>query len=175
MKGKVVDWYQFRHPSYSGTNAVNVHSEIELQSLATRVLQPVAQFFGEIQVTYGYTSHSLLTWILKNSPGDMAPNIDQHASMELNSRGNRICKRNGAACDFYVEGYEQRMDEVAQFICKNLEFDRLYFYAKDKPIHISIGSDNSKYALIRKTRSDGVRINTKSAKGNATQTFFDDI
>ncbi|MDL5029792.1 hypothetical protein QR676_21430 [Vibrio sp. TMPB1044] len=112
---------------------------------------------------------------MKNSPGDMAPDIDQHASMELNSRDSRICKRNGAACDIYVEGYEQRMDEVARFICSHLEFDRLYFYGKDKPLHISVGADNSKYALIRQRRSDGLRVNTKSAKGSATQALFDDL
>lgn len=126
-------------------------------------------------MTYGYTSHPLLRWILKNSPGDMAPDIDQHASMELNSQDSRICKRNGAACDIYVEGYEQRMDEVARFICTHLEFDRLYFYGKDKPLHISVGADNSKYALIRQRRSDGLRVNTKSAKGSATQALFDDL
>ncbi|MEZ8394586.1 hypothetical protein BCS65_12565 [Vibrio cyclitrophicus] len=105
----------------------------------------------------------------------MAPDIDQHASMELNSQDSRICKRNGAACDIYVEGYEQRMDEVARFICTHLEFDRLYFYGKDKPLHISVGADNSKYALIRQRRSDGLRVNTKSAKGSATQALFDDL
>ncbi|WP_046225220.1 hypothetical protein, partial [Vibrio sp. ECSMB14106] len=107
--------------------------------------------------------------------GDMAPDLDQHASIELNTRGSRICKRNGAACDIYVEGYEQRMDEVARFICTHLEFDRLYFYGKDKPLHISVGADNSKYALIRQRRSDGLRVNTKSAKGSATQALFDDL
>ncbi|MFV8452837.1 hypothetical protein ACNO65_22680 [Vibrio campbellii] len=95
--------------------------------------------------------------------------------MELNSQGNRICKRDGAACDFYVQGYEQRMDEVAKYICTNLEFDRLYFYGKDRPIHISVGSENTRYVLIREKRSDGLRVNKKSAKGSATRTLFDNL
>ena len=67
------------------------------------------------------------------------------------------------------------MDEVARFICTHFEFDRLYFYGKDKPLHISVGADNSKYALIRQHRSDGLRVNTKSAENGATQALFDDL
>ena len=106
--------------------------------LQTHILEPLSKL-GEVSITYRFTSHALLRYILKNSPGDVAPNIDQHASMEYNSKGNRIFKRDGAACDFYIKNYEQRMDEIAKFICKHLEFDRLYFYGKDRPIHISIG------------------------------------
>ncbi|MFL7049433.1 hypothetical protein BCS62_22330 [Vibrio cyclitrophicus] len=175
MPPKVIDWHKSRHPNYLGDNKVNKLSATELQGLVVQILQPIERSLGEVTVTYGYTSHPLLRWILKNSPGDMATDIDQHASMELNSQDSRICKRNGAACDIYVEGYEQRMDEVARFICTHLEFDRLYFYGKDKPLHISVGADNSKYALIRQRRSDGLRVNTKSAKGSATQALFDDL
>ena len=171
----LVNWYKCKHPEYLGSNVTNELSASELQCLMIHILQPIEQEFGKITVTYGYTSHSLLRWILKNSPGDMAPAIDQHASMELNSKGKRICKRDGAACDFYVEGYENRMDEVAKYICTHLAFDRLYFYGKNKPIHISTGPENSRYALIRQARSDGLRVNMKSAKGSATQTLFDDL
>ena len=175
MTHMLVNWYKCKHPEYLGSNVTNELSASELQSLMVHILQPIEQEFGKITVTYGYTSHPLLRWILKNSPGDMAPDIDQHASMELNSKGKRICKRDGAACDFYVEGYENRMDEVAKYICIHLAFNRLYFYGKDKPLHISVGADNSKYALIRQRRSDGLRVNIKSAKGSATQALFDDL
>src|SRR5690606_19112863 len=86
--------------------------------------------FGKVSITYGFTSPELLRHILKHSPGDMAPEIVQHASMEFNTRGSRICKRDGASCDFYVEGYQQRMDVIARFIVNSLHFDRLYFYGK---------------------------------------------
>ncbi|WP_226421870.1 hypothetical protein [Vibrio sp. E14] len=95
--------------------------------------------------------------------------------MEMNAHGNRICKRDGAACDVIVEGYESNMGEIAKYICNNLEFDRLYFYGESKPTHISIGPNNTRYALIRKTRDDGVRVNTKSAKGVAARTLFDNL
>lgn len=172
---KLIDWYKQKHVSYQGDNRPSGDSQQQLALLEQQILIPIGNALGTTRITYGFTSHPLLLHILKHSPGDMAPDIDQHASMEVNSRGNRICKRGGAACDFYVEGFEQRMHEVAKFICENLDFDRLYFYGSDKPLHISIGPDNSHYALIRKTRSDGVRVNGKSAKGSSTPTLFDGL
>ncbi len=170
---ELINWYKQKHACYQGDNRPSGDSQQQLALLEQQVLTPICNALGTTHITYGFTSHPLLLHILKHSPGDMAPDIDQHASMEVNSRRNRICKRDGAACDFYVEGFEQRMHEVAKFICKNLEFDRLYFYGSDRPLHISIGPDNSRYALIRKTRSDGVRVNGRSAKGTATPTLFD--
>ncbi|NDJ81234.1 hypothetical protein GXP65_09355 [Vibrio campbellii] len=174
MLNALIHWYQVKHHQFTGDNLPSADSQIQLLRLQDEILIPLAAL-GSITITYGFTSHALLRYILKTSPGDMAPNIDQHASTELNSKGNRICKRNGAACDFYVQGYEQRMDEVAKYICTNLEFDRLYFYGKDRPIHISVGSENTRYALIREKRSDGLRVNKKSAKGSATRTLFDNL
>ncbi len=174
MIRELISWYLNKHVNFINENKPSEDSLAQLHLLQSRILDPLTKL-GTVKITYGFTSHSLLRYILKNSPGDMAPDIDQHASMELNSKGNRICKRDGAACDLYIEGYEQRMDEVAKYICKNIEFDRLYFYGKDRPIHISIGPENSRYALIRERRSDGVRVNKKSAKGSATLTLFDSL
>jgi hypothetical protein len=57
----------------------------------------------------------------------MSPEIDQHATHELNSRGNQICKLDGTACDILVAGYEKQMHIIAQYIITELPFDRLYF------------------------------------------------
>lgn len=175
MNTLLTTWYKSRFPQLELFNNPNNDSILQLDKLTTSILDPLEKQFGTLTITYGFNCHSLLRWILTNSPGDMAPDIDQHASMELNSKGKRICKRDGAACDFYVEGYENRMDEVAKYICIHLPFDRLYFYGNNKPIHISIGPENNRYALIRQARSDGLRVNKKSAKGSATQTLFDDL
>ncbi|NOI81314.1 hypothetical protein F0237_11630 [Vibrio tubiashii] len=175
MLKQLVDWHLTKHPDFGEENHANEQSLVQLTALEKQILEPLNKHLGKTQITYGFTNHLLLRFILKNRAGDMAPSIDQHASMELNSKGNRICKRDGAACDFYVDGYEQRMDEVAKYICTHLDFDRLYFYGKDRPIHISVGPDNSRYALIRSTRSDGLRVNTKSAKGSATRSLFDNL
>lgn len=147
MLETLLNWHQFKHLQYAGNNTPSTSSHAQLLLLKNEILKPLSEL-GHISITYGFTSHTLLRYILKNSPGDMAPEIDQHASMELNSRGNRICKRDGAACDFY---------------------------GKDRPIHITIGPQNTRYALIREKRSDGLRVNKKSAKGSATHTLFDNL
>ncbi|CCN68919.1 hypothetical protein [Vibrio nigripulchritudo] len=175
MIEQLVSWYLRKHSGFTKDNKANALSQVQLTQLSQKILEPIKQNLGEVDITYGFTSHVLLRHILTTNSGDMAPDIDQHASMELNSRGNRICKRDGAACDFYVRGYENKMDEVAKFICQKLEFDRLYFYGKDRPIHISVGPENTHYALIRKKRSDGLRVNKKSAKGRATRTLFNNL
>ncbi|WP_144384330.1 hypothetical protein [Photobacterium malacitanum] len=62
-----------------------------------------------------------------------------------NSRGNPICKRGGLACDFIVKGFEENMGIIAKYIVQNLPFDRIYFYGNNKPLHVSIGPDNSQF------------------------------
>ncbi|UXI00770.1 hypothetical protein [Photobacterium sp. TY1-4] len=172
MLDRLLTWHQQKHTSYVLTNSANHQSLAQLEQLCADILSPIEQKFGRISITYGFTSAEFLRHILKHSPGDMAPEIDQHASMERNTRGNRICKRDGASCDFYVEDYRQKMDEIANFIVNTLPFDRLYFYGKDKPIHISIGPEQSHYALIRTPRRDGIRVNKKSGQGDAAKRLF---
>lgn len=105
MIGELIYWHRNKHYSFTGENTPSKDSFTQLHLLQSRLLIPLTKL-GMVKITYGFTSHALLRYILKNSPGDMAPDIDQHASMELNSKGNRICKRDGAACDLYIEGYE---------------------------------------------------------------------
>src|SRR5262245_16860160 len=69
-----------------------------LVQLATHVLDPVIEYFGDIVLTYGFCSRELA----KHVPGRNAPDLDQHASHELNSRTQPICKRLGEAVDFIV-------------------------------------------------------------------------
>ena len=175
MIEKLLDWHLIKHPHYAQDNPATAASLEQLDKLCTELLLPLEQQLGELTVTYGFTSAPLLRYIQKNSPGDMAPSLDQHAAMELNSRGNRICKRNGASCDFYIAGYENKMDVIAAYITAHLCFDRLYFYGKDRPLHLSIGPEPARYALIRQTRSDGLRVNKKSAYGDATLTLFNPL
>ena len=80
---------------------------------ATQVLDPVMDYFGGIQLTYGFCSPELT----KHINGSIDPKRDQHAAHELNTRGNLICERKGAACDFIVP--DENMLEVAQWIVQN--------------------------------------------------------
>ena len=46
--------------------------------------------------------------------------------------------------DFIVE--DEDMEEVARWIIANLAYDRLYFYGKDRPIHVSYSETPTKEA-----------------------------
>ena len=106
-----------------------------LLDLAVHVLDPVIDWFGMIQLTYGFCSPELARKI----PSRIDPQLDQHAACELSRLGRPVCSRQGAAVDFLVE--DESMLEVAQWIVANTPFDRLYFYGGDRPIHVSFGPD----------------------------------
>ena len=127
------------------TGLSNLPKQLEtynaLVALAQHIIDPVMDYFGGIQLTYGFCSPELA----KHIPSRIDPKRDQHASHELNSRGNLICERKGAACDFIVP--DENMLEVAQWIVQNTPFDRLYFYGNDKPLHVSYGEEHN-HAIV---------------------------
>ncbi len=128
------------------TGIQNIPKQIEtyeaLEQLAKLVLDPVSDNFGQIELTYGFCSRELA----KEIPGRIYPKLDQHASYELNTRGNLICERVGAAVDFIIEG--ENMIRVAKWLVKNTAFDRLYIYGDYLPLHVSIGPDNSRQIIM---------------------------
>ncbi len=113
-----------------------------LETLAQQVIDPVIDYFGGIELTYGFCSPELA----KHISGRIDPKRDQHASHELNTRGNLICDRKGAACDFIVP--DEDMLEVAQWIVRNTPFDRLYFYGNNKPLHVSCGIEHNRTIVL---------------------------
>ncbi|MGJ7459425.1 DNA phosphorothioation-associated putative methyltransferase, partial [Halomonas sp. RA08-2] len=123
-----------------------------LAQLAREVIDPVIDYFGGIELTYGFCSAELA----RKVPGRNDPSRDQHAGYEYNSRGNRVCKRLGAAVDFYIE-YEN-MAEVALWITENCLFDRLYFYGQNSPLHVSFGPESIGQVVQVKTDKSGRRI-----------------
>jgi DNA phosphorothioation-associated putative methyltransferase len=116
-----------------------------LCELGINVLDPVIDYFGMIELSYGFCSAELARAI----PGRIAPSLDQHAAHELNQRNKPICERLGAACDFLVT--DEDMEEVALWVAANTPFDRLYFYGKDRPIHVSYSSTPARQ-FVRMTR-----------------------
>lgn len=109
-----------------------------LCDLARKVLDPVVEYYGAIKLTYGFSSPALSRRITSRT----APRLDQHASCERNRAGRLICARLGAAIDFFVE-YED-MRQVAAWVAANCAFDRLYLYGSDRPIHVSVGPQESR-------------------------------
>ena len=118
-----------------------------LRELAQVILDPVWEEFSDIELTYGLSCRDLYQHINAR----ISPALDQHASYELNARGKKICSRGGAAVDFYCPGISSL--QIAQWIVKFCQFDRLYFYGTDRPIHVSIGPDQSRNAILMR-RSD---------------------
>jgi DNA phosphorothioation-associated putative methyltransferase len=123
-----------------------------LYDLATRILDPIIDYYGPIKLTYGFSSSDLASKIT----GRIAPKIDQHASHECNRLGNPICDRLGAAVDFIVE--DEDMLEVAQWVVEHTEFDRLYFYGRDRPIHLSFSEAPTAQVTVMTKLENGRQV-----------------
>ncbi len=142
----------FRHLIECGeTQAATKLSNLPLQpesynalhDLTVQILDPVIDYFGMIQLTFGFCSPELA----KKIAGRIDPKRDQHAAHELNRLGNPICQRLGAACDFFVE--DENLLEVAQWVVQNTPFDRLYFYGKDhQSFHVSYGPNHDRQIVL---------------------------
>ena len=117
-----------------------------LQALCQHLLDPIIAHFGRkrFQLTYGFCSKDLKRFLsqkdletsIKN--GRVDPSRDQHMAHEVNRNGKYYCDRLGAACDFRILDLES--DRLVEWILEQrLPFDSLYFYGRDRPIHISYG------------------------------------
>lgn len=168
---QLIDWYKSRHPLDINNSPQSAETIKALELLVAEVLIPVERKFGALQITYGFTSAELAKHIAKNSPHGTAPKLDQHAACEVNSKNNPYCKRYGAACDFIISDYKNNMNLVSDWMNENLNFDRMYFYGSDRPIHISVGPDNSKFIQIMGSSLGGKRV----PKKNGTKVKFSDL
>lgn len=122
-----------------------------IKELNKYIVDPIIDHFGfeQFKLTYGFCSVELKKYLKKKDPktgkqyGRIAPELDQHMCYEKNQKGNLFCQRSGAACDFKITNVNSNL--VIEWIYKEqLPFDRMYFYGKNRPIHISYGSDNSR-------------------------------
>lgn len=123
-----------------------------LAQLAHEVIDPVMDYFGGIKLTYGFCGAELA----RKVPGRIDPSRDQHAGYDYNRRGKRICGRLGAAVDFIVE--DENMAEVALWIVENCPFDRIYLYAKDRPVHVSVGPECAGQVVVMRAAEAGRRV-----------------
>jgi hypothetical protein len=174
LANQLFNWYQERHT----INLDNFPKESEsIKStilIIEKVLLPVSRKFNDIKITYGFVSPELNRYIQRNSSSGTYPSIDQHAASELNNAANKICKRHGLACDFTVNGYEKRMDEVMKFIVNSLDFDKIYYYGESRPIHVSVGEKAEKHLQIMNVSDKGRRIPGKKAFGNKAKALAEE-
>lgn len=127
-------------------------SYVALLELAKYVLDPTWAVFGPIRLTYGFCSLDLS----KKIPGRIAPKLDQHSAHERRENGNYICERLGAACDFIIDGAD--MKEVAKWIYHNIPVDRIYFYGRDRPLHVSFSKNRAHQFVEFTTTADAKRV-----------------
>jgi hypothetical protein len=122
-----------------------------LQALCQSILDPIIDHFSKerFQLTYGFCSIDLKRFLAQKDPetgiknGRVDPSRDQHMAHEKNRNGKYYCDRLGAACDFRIIGLES--DRLVEWILEQqLPFDSLYYYGKDRPIHISYGSQRKR-------------------------------
>lgn len=124
-----------------------------LEGLAKHILEPVVKHLGFPSLTVGFCSPALQ----RRMRSGIAPSLDQHAAHELNSQGRLVCPRGGAACDFFVEGCGSL--SVAKWVVGHLDYDRLYFYGPDRPIHVSWSMNPTRrIVMVRKSGSTARRI-----------------
>ncbi|SDZ85748.1 hypothetical protein [Microbulbifer marinus] len=113
-----------------------------IRQMCRDILDPVSEVFGQVYLTYGFSSSALVSIVKQNPYPNITPRGDQHAGSELSTKGELICDRRGIAVDCYVGGVSSLV--VARWIVQNTPFDRLYFYSSHRPFHVSVGPENSR-------------------------------
>lgn len=152
---QLLNWHQQKHQSNIENKPSTSDSKSALEQLVIEILLPIEREFRRPKITYGFTSPELKRYIAKHSPQGTAPELDQHASCELNSQNNEICKRRGAACDFIVDDIS--MAVVVRYIVEHLNFDRIYYYGDDRPVHVSVSEQLNKHLQIMHESENGRR------------------
>lgn len=172
---QLIHWYKTKHAIEISNIPTSEQSKIQLDNLVNNILEPINKVLGAVNITYGFTSPELVRYIQKNSPSGTAISLDQHASHEVNLKENRINKRDGAACDFLVKGYEKKMNHVVHFIVNNLNFDKIYYYGKDRPIHVSIGQYQEKHLQVMCISKNGRRYPGKRGFGESAVKLVEEL
>ncbi|MBA6349924.1 hypothetical protein [Colwellia sp. BRX8-9] len=175
IANNLLNWYQEKHHISIDNSPKEVESINSTLDLVETVLLPVSKKFGDVRITYGFVSPELNRYIQKNSPSGTYPSIDQHAASELNNFSNHICKRHGLACDFIINGYEKQMDQVMLFIVNNLDFDKIYYYGNDRPLHVSVGNESERHLQIMNVSDKGRRIPGRKAYGNKAKILAEEL
>ena len=175
LANQLLNWYQKKHHICIDNSPKEVESIKSIFMLVETVLIPVSKKFGEIKITYGFVSPELNRYIQRNSSSGTYPSTDQHAASELNQANNQICNRQGLACDFIVNGYEKQVGQIMLFIVNNLDFDKIYYYGNDKPLHVSVGDKSEKHLQIMDVSKNGRRIPGKKAYGNKAKVLAEEL
>lgn len=124
----------------------NTQTISALKDLSQFIIDPIIDNFGQdkFQLTYGFCSADLKRYLDKKDPvtgiknGRIDTTRDQHMAHEIKPNSKYYCERLGAACDFLIIDVDSNQ-LVEWILLQKLPFDSLYFYGKNRPIHISYG------------------------------------
>ena len=58
LKEKIINWHEHRYPNID--NSPNEQSINAISELCSNILLPLENELGEVSITYGFTSHTLL-------------------------------------------------------------------------------------------------------------------
>ena len=172
---QLFNWYKNKHAISLDNTPKASESILSAILMLETVLLPISKEFGCVKITYGFVSLELNRYIQKNCSSGTSPSIDQHAASELNQANNQISKRHGLACDFTVNSYENKMDQVMLFIVNNLSFDKVYYYGNDKPLHVSVGNKAARHLQIMNISDKGRRIPGRKAYGNKAKVLAEEL
>ena len=140
----------------------NIPKQIEtykaIEEISCKILDRIQDNFGEIEFTYGFCSISLQKKIKKN----IYPKTDQHAGFETDKKGNVICNRGGIAVDFKITNLSSL--ELSRWIVQHCNFDRIYYYGKERPIHISLNRNPISQIILMQFKK--VRVVPRVIKKN---------
>ena len=165
LGNKLLHWYSGKHSFSESNTPVTQESASALERLLLEILLPINRAIGKPDITYGFTSFSLKKYIQRFSPNGTSPDLDQHSAFEKNSNDKQICSRGGAACDFLIEGVSS--SDIVRYIVKNLNYDRIYYYGVDRPLHVSIHpTEPLKHLQVMGTSSKGRRYPSTKAFGD---------
>lgn len=158
---QLINWFHDKHDIDLDNHPISPLSKRSIELLINQILIPLEREFGKINITYGFTSTKLKQYISKHAPAGTAPKLDQHSASEINVAGNQICERNGASCDIKIENYSS--SEVVRYIVSKLNYDRIYFYGAQRPIHVSVSDTPIKHLQIMRNSSNGKRYPAQKA------------
>jgi len=129
-----------------------------MKRLARELLDPVANQVGRPELTYGFSGPALARQIRRG----IAPRLDQHAGHERRRDGRLICPRGGQAVDLIVPGLSSL--QLAIWLIEHTPVDRLYFYGEERPVHVSVGPEESRSAWWLRPLEGGRTIPTPLAR-----------
>ena len=171
---ELINWHNNKHSFEHSNKPIAEDSKAALESMVHQILLPLKRQLGTPSITYGFTSFTLKSYIQKLSSSGTSPSLDQHSAYEKNSAGKQICSRGGAACDFYIKGVST--SDIVRLIVNQFNFDRIYYYGDDRPLHVSIHlTDPQHHLQLMNVSENGRRYPSKRAYGEQAKQLAEQI